>query len=348
LNEEDRLPCHVDEAVLADPGNEESASLDYYFHATAHLLNVLHADAKLRKSPLYEQVMALVQFWNADPSERNNTKAYDAAIDAHLFGTVGKALWYFRGKNDPQLRKELGRLATEEGALVGTHYLFYIAGTLAAKGFNVSFVPEQGTKGAKTPDLLAELDGRRIWVEANAKQPKRTVDTPEKIWQMIRDIIEEKSQKFTDAQYSPVKSQKFTDAQYSPGMIVADISTAYHLVNENGTAPFLKLREDLCRPLGHSLADGFVYRLYDDPAWEQQKENQGNVFAYLIDEFSRIDRSKRHVDQCLITITRQVLRDDKMLAFPKGHQLVVHRDAESQAMLELSKHVYVVDSKPVR
>jgi len=335
VNEEDRLPCHVDEALLADPSNEESASLDYYFHATAHLLNVLHADAKLRKSSLYAQVMALVEFWNADPSERNNTKAYDAAIDAHLFGTVGKALWYLRGKNDPQLRKELGRLATEESALIGTHYLFYIAGTLAAKGFNVSFVPEQGKHGAKTPDLLAEKDGRKIWVEANAKQPTRTVDTPEKIWQMIRDIIEE-------------KSQKFSDPQYSPGMIVADISTAYHLVNENGTAPFLKLRQDLCRPLGSSLADGFVYRLCDDPAWEQHKENQGNVFAYLVDEFSRIDRSKRHVDQCLITITRQVLRDDKKLAFPKGHQLVVHRDAEQQAMLELSKNVYVVESKPAR
>jgi hypothetical protein len=161
------------------------------------------------------------------------------------------------------------------------------------------------------------------------------IDTPEKIWQMIRDIIEE-------------KSQKFSNPKYSPGMIVADISTAYHLVNENGTVPFLKLRSDLCRRLGKDLSEGFIYRLYEDDEWESHRENQGNVFAYLVDEFSRIDRTKRHVAQCLITITRQILRDGRQIAFPKGHQLVVHRDAEAQALLDLSRHVYVVDSKPPR
>ena len=240
----ERPPCRVDESILQDPTNEENASLEYYFHATAHLLNLMHADAKLRSSPLYKQVMSLVEFWDADPSDRNNAKAYDAALDTHLVGTVGKALWYLWDKDDPQLRKEMLRLAYDDEALVGTQYLFYIAGTLAAKGFNVSFVLEQGKQGAKTPDLMAEKDGQKIWIEANAKQPKRTIDTPEKIWQMIRDIIEE-------------KSQKFSDSQYSPGMIVADISTAYHLVNENGTVPFLKLREDLCQPLGESLADSY-------------------------------------------------------------------------------------------
>lgn len=222
-------PCHVDEGVLGDPANEETDSLGYYFNATAHLLNVLYSEDKLRRSPMAEQVMALVRFWDAEPSDRDNTKAHDAAIDAHLFGVVGKALWCLWKRDDPQLRRELQRLASDPEALVGTQYLFYVAGTLAAKGFAVSFVAEQGKHGEKTPDLHAVKGDQQIWIEANAKQPKRVVDTPEKIWQMIRDIIEE-------------KSQKFSNPKYSPGMIVADISTAYHLVNENGTAPFLKLR----------------------------------------------------------------------------------------------------------
>ena len=51
---------NVNEKMLTDPSNEESATLEYYFHATAYLLNVLHADSKLRKSPLYDQVLNLV------------------------------------------------------------------------------------------------------------------------------------------------------------------------------------------------------------------------------------------------------------------------------------------------
>jgi hypothetical protein len=119
MGEEKTAPCHVDEAVLSDPANEENDSLSYYFNATAHLLNVLYSDDKLRRSPLAEQVMALVRFWDAEPSERDNTKAYDAAIDAHLFGVVRKALWYLWKRDDPQLRKELQRLANDPEALVG-------------------------------------------------------------------------------------------------------------------------------------------------------------------------------------------------------------------------------------
>jgi hypothetical protein len=335
MADQERVPCKVDEAVLQDPTNEENDSLTYYINATAHLLNVLSSVKKLKESPLHDQVEALIRFWDTSPGERDRTKAHDAAIDAHMFGVVGKALWYLWKGNDPQLHKEIGRLAHDPEALVGTQYLFYIAGTLAAKGYNVAFVPEQGKHGKKTPDLHAVRGPQDIWIEANAKQPTRVVDTPEKIWQMIRDIIEE-------------KSQKFVDPMFAPGMIVADISTAYHLVNENGSMPFLKLRRDLCRLLGKDLSEGFIYRLYEDDEWESHRENRGNVFAYLVEEFSRLDRSKHHVSQCLITITRQVLRGDRQISFPMGHQLVVHRSAEGQALTDLSRHVYVVDSKPPR
>jgi hypothetical protein len=326
---DESLPCTPDEAVLNDPANEESDAFEYWINATAHLLNVLHADSNLRGTALHGQLLSLIAFWDAKPEERNNEKAMDAFLDLAWFGAVGRALWHLRGSKDAQLRLELERLATDPEVLVGNQYLFYIAGTLAAKGYAIEFVPEKGKHGKKTPDLKASKSGKSIWIEANAKQPKRVIDTPERLWQLIRDIIAE-------------KKQKFTDPAYAPGMIVADISTAYHLVNETGTAPVLKLRGDLCKPLGKTIQDGFVYPLYADPDWHKQPENQGNVFAYLVDEFAAIDRAKYHVAQCLITITRRVWRDGRQVAFPKGHQLIVHRSVEPDAMLDLSRHVYVV------
>jgi hypothetical protein len=324
--------CKVDGAMLDDPANEENMPFDYVANATAHLLNIVRANSQLRSSPLHAQLLSLMEFWNAAPEGREKGRAVDAFVDLAYFGTVGKALWYLRGKNDPQLQRELERLATVPGALIGNQYLFYIAGTLAAKGYDVSFVPEKGKQGKKTPDLRASKNGKTVWIEANAKQPKRLIDTPAKLWQLIRDIINE-------------KKQKFADPTYWPGLITADISPAQHLVNENGTIPRLKLREDLCRPLGASLADGFIYPLYADDEWHTQPENQGNVFAYAVDEFSRIDRAKYGVTQCLITITRRVWHDGHQLALPKGHQLLVHRLSEADALLELSRHIYMVDSK---
>ena len=219
---------------------------------------------------------------------------------------------------------------TQPEVLIGNHFLFYVAATLAAGGYDVDFVPERGKQREKTPDLRAAKNGKVIWIETNAKQPKRTVDNPERLSQLIRDIIDE-------------KKRKFRLPEYWPGMIVADISPAHHLINESGSVPFLKLRQDLVRPLTRgSIGDGFIYPLYEDREWDQHLENQGNIFAYLIREFAGIDRLKYNVTQCLLTVTRQVWRDGSRLAFPKGHQLVVCRSAEADALSELSRHIYLV------
>jgi hypothetical protein len=257
----------------------------------------------------------------------------DATFDLALLSPVGRALWHLRDRlaADPQLRLELERLASDREALVGNQYLFYIAGTLASKGYEVEFVPEQGKQQKKTPDLRASKGRKTIWIEANAKQPKREINSAERLWQLIRDIIAE-------------KKQKFEEPKYSPGMIVADISTANHLLNETGSIPLLKLRGDLCRPLGPKDEGGFVYRLYEDTDWHTRPENKGNVFAFLVEEFAAINRERFHVHQCLITLTRQVWQDGHQVAFPRGHQLVVHRSAEDDALVDLSRHVYVVDS----
>lgn len=331
MSGDENVPCKVDATILNDPSNEEKDPFEYFVQAVAHLWNVLHADPHLRKSKLHDQIASLMSFWDGDPKDRNNEMANDAFLDLAWFAPVGRALWHLQSKKDAQLRLELERLATDPEVLVGNQYLFYIAGTLASKGYDIEFVPEKGNEGKKTPDLRATREGRSIWIEATAKQPKRTIDTTEKLWQLLRDIIDE-------------KKQKFEDPAFEPGMIVADISTAHHLVNETGTRPLLKLRADLCRPLGASIQDGFVYRLYEDDEWHLQPENQGNVFAYITDLFAAINRDRFHVSQCLLTITRQVWRDGKQVAFPRGHQLIVHRSAEGDALTDLSRHVYVVDS----
>jgi hypothetical protein len=313
--------------ILRDPNHEESDPLAFRVAAVTLLFQALHSDSQLRVTPLYDQILRLLEFINADASTQTNSEAEQALMDLEWFASIGKALAYIGLSTSPQFRRELSRFAAEpDGA--GNQFLFYIAGTLSSKGYDVTFVPERSAAGEKTPDLMAARGGKTVWIEANAKQPTREIDTTERIWQLIRDIIAE-------------KKLKFTDQKYSPGMIVADISPAMHLVNDTGLPPKLKLRPDLCRP-HPTFADGFIYRLYEDSDWHQQPENQGNVFSFAVEEFSAIDRSRYHVFQCLLTLTRHIWRDERAVVFPKAHQLLVHRSAEPDGLVELSKHVYVV------
>jgi len=267
----------VNGLILDDPTNEEGPlALDYYLNACGHLLNVLNADPKLRKSPLADLLGEVFAFFETEPSERDNSRAEEEAEWVGLFGVVGKALWFLRNKDDAQLRLELKRLATEPSRVIGNRYLFYIAGTLAAKEYDIEFVTEQSGAALKTPDLRASKAGKNTWIEANAKNPVISVDTPRRLAFMVRDIIAE-------------KKLKFTNPAYSPGLIVADISPSDHLVNESGVSPQIKLLQSVLLPLPNG---GFLYRLYEDPGWSTQPENSGNVVAYILDEFSQIDRSR--------------------------------------------------------
>lgn len=110
----------VNGLMLDDPTNEEgSLALDYYLNACAHLLNVLNADPKLRKSPLADLLGEVFAFFETEPSEGDDSKAGEAAEWLGLFGVVGKALWFLRNKDDAQLRRELKRLATEPSQVIG-------------------------------------------------------------------------------------------------------------------------------------------------------------------------------------------------------------------------------------
>jgi hypothetical protein len=159
---------------------------------------------------------------------------------------------------------------------------------------SIEFVGEKSGAKLKTLDLRASKAGKNTWIEANARNPVTTVDTTRRLARMVRDIIADKKLKFAN----PV---------YSPGLIVADISSADHQGNETGTSPQIKLRSSLCDPFPNG---GFLYRLYNYPEWSTFAENNGNIVAFMVDEFSRIDRSRYHVLQCLITLTRRAFNPD--------------------------------------
>jgi hypothetical protein len=312
---------------LNNISEEETNTLDYWLDGTAYLLNVLRADPKLRTSYLVEELLALNEFMLSPPDERTFQKNAEAIRQLSNFGPVGKALWFLRKNDQPQLRKELGRLATEKGQFIGTQFLFYVAGTFAGHGFDIQFVPESKGQKNKTPDLRATKNGKTIWIEANAKQPVREVNTPERLWQTIRDIVEE-------------KKQKFSDQTYWPGLIVADISPVYEHMSTNSTAPLISVDSHVCTPIPNG---GFISRLYDDPDWAARQENQGNVFSFLVEEFAKIDRSRHGVMQCLVVISRRMEADGANFWFPRRHQLIVHRSNETDALIELSRSIYVVE-----
>lgn len=315
-----------------DPAREEKDSAGFWFMACEYLLDYLGQDDRLRTTPFYDKLFELVGFCREQIINSGNTRknAENAALDLFYFGTVAKAVWYVTEKEDPQFRRELLRFAKDPDGAIGNHYLFYIAGTLGAHSYRIGFVPEAGKTGEKTPDLWAEKNGRKTWIEANAKQPTRAIDTPEKVRQLIRDAIGE-------------KKLKFTNPSFAPGLIVVDVSPIADQINAPGTfgqAPLISLRPETCYPL--PADGGFLCRLYEDAAWATRPENQGNVFAFLVEEFSAVDRTRFHVAQCLVTISRRVVASPSGLSFPRQHQLIVDKNSENIALTELSKSVYVV------
>jgi len=164
-----------------------------------------------------------------------------------------------------------------------------------------------------------------LYIEAIAKRPIRTIDTPEKIHQTIRDIIQD-------------KKQKFILPQYRPGMIVGDISTVNPLINETGTVPLLKLKEELLQ----GTIEEFTYPVYEDKEMFERPENSGNVFAYLVEEFMNVNKTNYGVIACMLTLITQIFNQNGKIAFPKLHQLIVDHNYKELAVREIAKHVYLV------
>ncbi len=315
----------VNGIILGDPANEERDPVEYYVNGTAHLANWL-SNHGLEGSGVFREAVDLLDYFSRDVADREPGRAVTAATALAELGTVGAAAYLLRDRQNNQMRTELERYATDADGGAGYFYLFYIAGRLAGRGWKVDFVRESHDPGARRPDLRAERGGAHIFIEANAKQPTIPVETTDRLWYTIRDLIED-------------KKQKFADPAFQPGMIVADISPTKFDANETGTPPQLELSREHAEPLPES---GLIYRLYEDTAWKGRLHNQGNVIAYLVEQFASIDRARFGVTQCLLTVTRRALVTPVGVAFPKLHVLIVERAARANAMLDLCRFVYLV------
>ena len=210
---------------------------------------------------------------------------------------------------------------------------------LASAGYSIQFVSERNNK---TPDFSASKNGKILYVEANAKQPKMPVDNPQKMQRLIQAIIEE-------------KRQKFIDPKFWPGVIVADISPAHFWVNEHGLQPVFQLLEALVEPDRKSLLvqsqgphgptyipSGFQYPIYKDRGFFSRKYNNGNFLHYLASEFSKIDLSETQIIQCVLSITRHAQRVGGSVSFLKGHQVLMRKGYENLAFSEVCPHRYIV------
>ena len=170
--------------------------------------------------------MGVLNYFSQDVADREPLREVPVATTLAEIGTVGAAAYLLRDRQNNQMRTELERYATDDGG-VGYFYLFYIAGRLAGRGWTVNFVAESHDAG-KAAGPAHQRGGAHIFIEANAKQPTIPVETTDRLWYTIRDIIEE-------------KKQKFADPAFQPGMIVADISPTNFDANETGTPPFVDL-----------------------------------------------------------------------------------------------------------
>lgn len=326
-----------DEKVISDLSIERYDTINYYKNCLGYLLQTLKVEKKLEESYVFTEALLLNNHFYPYKAEQNPVIA-DIYERLHYIATIGKALFFINGNLDGQLKKELLRFENPNDR-IGTWYLFHFAGELACNGYTISLIPERNNK---TPDFSATKNGRTIYIEANAKQPRSPVDNPLKIQQMIQKIIEE-------------KRQKFTDPKFWPGAIVADISPASYLVNEQGLPPVFELHESYIKadrgslftqskgPNGISyLPSSYEYLICEDTTFFNRSQNNGNFLHYLSKEFSQINLHETQIIQCVLSATRHALRNNNVITFMKGHQLMVRQGYQHLALKEICPHRYII------
>jgi hypothetical protein len=317
------MAYEVDAELLSDWRNEELNPHHYAYFACASLANWVEADGDLRNGRLHQHLTEQLAYWETDLRDRDRTQAKAHYMDLHLLSFAGRTVFRKHGLVERQLRRELRRLSDDPNQIVGTQYLFYMAAVLLERDFEVSFVPEE--RDARTPDLEARKAGRHVFIEANAKQPYRPPMAPGEVQRALQTAIDE-------------KKLKFADPRFSPGMLVVDVTMQYTVPNETGLVRLVKWHSDAL-----SQQDGAnVVRLERDPGWSSRPENTGNIVSYLLDAFASIDRTRYHVQQALLTITRDAWYSGNEMTVPTAHLLVLERGAESNALFEITKLAYVL------
>lgn len=328
------------EPVGADPRRIEDRSLEladtttYYVECCAFLDEFLDGHEKLAGQEIRQKVRQLLEWMCSPPEERIADAAQDVAIDLHLFGMIGKAVYFCRDEWDnPQFVEEIRRLFSDYNQFRGNLWLFYTAGMFAREGFAIEFLAEQSKEGLQTPDYRASRDGLSVSVEANARSQahKDINNIAGLLWEVMHGGKESG------------KQLKFVDPKYDPGMIVVDVSNCDVTANATGLPPHVKLRKDACVACNDR---GFVYSLDKDPDFFGQLQNTGNLVEYGIRYFHMMSEKNRYcVRAILIGMAMKIVSESDNVAAPKGSVLIVDSRYPQLAIQELSRSIYLVDTQ---
>jgi hypothetical protein len=323
-----------------DPKRIEDASLEagdataYFVECCVFLDEYLDNRSDLADQEIRQKVRDLLEWVCADPADRNANAAQDVAIDLHLFGLVGKALYFLQGQaHAPQLREEVRRFFSDINQVRGNAWLFYMAGMFARAGFEIEFIVELGGMALKTPDFRARRESLTVFVEANARS--QALSNIDDIATLLWDV--------THGDKSNGKQLKFVDPQYDPGIIAVDVSRCNVNANSTNLPPLVKLKKDA---LIVQNSEGFVYDLRKDPEFFKQLENTGNLIEYAIRYFhSMAEKNLYCVRALLVGMALKIVAQGDTVSAPKGSVLIVDSRYPELAIQNLSRAIYLVDTQ---
>jgi hypothetical protein len=319
---------------IEDRTLEEAEPTAYSVQCCTFLDEYLEKRPDLANQEIRQKVRELLDWMWTDPAERHAGSTQDVAIDLHLFGLVGQALYFLSMQpQSPQLREEVRRFFSDINQVRGNAWLFYTAGMFARAGFEIEFIAELGGQALKTPDFRATRKGLTVYIEANARS--QALSKIDDIATLLWDVMHGSG--------SNGKQLKFVDAQYNPGLIAVDVSRCDVNANSTYLPPFVKLRPDA---LVTQNAQGFVYDLRKDPDFFAQLENSGNLVEYAIRYFHAMaEKNLYQVRAILIGMALKIVIDGDKVIAPKGSVLIVDSRYPELALQDLSRGIYLVDTQ---
>jgi hypothetical protein len=301
-------------------------------HILNTLMEVLLAEPSVRNFDAVNEIQRLVKPFLFD--EQSSSEPAASVIAAlFLFGMAGKALYFLTKQSQShQFEKEVQRLFTSMSEVRSNVWLFHTSAQLIQAQFQIDFIAESGQP---TPDFLATQGPLKIFVEANARTPARRdiSGIKDALWNVMHGDSK-----------SGGKQIKFRDAQFEPGLIVVGISNCDVNSNSTGLPPHMKLRPDAIVVQNER---GRIYDIFRDPEFFDQRENTGNVVEFAIRYFHRMAKSNRyHARALLVGISMGVRTFEKgVLGTPKGSIMVVDSRYPQLAVQELSRQIYLVDTR---
>lgn len=245
------------------------------------------------------------------------------------YGIIGKALYFLKQPlTQAQFKRELMRYASRPDELIGNHYLFYLAGLLAEKGYTVNFVPESTFP---TPDLEINKSGSTYFIEANARQRRRIIDDPTDLRNQIKALIEE-------------KRTKFRDTHFRPGIIAGEVSPLVPLFNKDKDQRTLNLNAQAIKRLPSGT---ILYDLSQDNDWHNNPDNIGGVFQCLVEEYALQDTDNR-LDGVFLSISRQIYQEGDELEYPRAGLLILDKNSAATLYEGLIKQIYIIDKTEIQ